>query len=424
MSDTEKRGLYIAILLLAVIATAGGSVAAMLWLERRSATPQATPQTAVPAGETTELAARNDPEASARLGHADGREPAPRAPAPPPAPVTVAATQTALTAEPQASIEDVIANSLPSVVSVEGKASAFYVARDRALTNMHVVGSSSRVTLKASDGSTANAIVLKTVEDYDLAVLEVLDAKKDQPFLALGTAVGVRAGQEVIAIGSPFGLNNSVSRGVVSALRRRRAMVVIQTDAAINPGNSGGPLLDRSGRVIGINTFSARAAENLGFAVAADHAAAILAGRPPQLEGVAVDGDISVETRSAPPSSVAQGERASEEAEARFEHRLRQLQHECRELDVLFNRWLSWSFTGRVDGTFEHPFLAVFSDGAFQGTFAPNSEAGLEEVRKLGNTLRDQLTQAEEEARRANVPPGVRRTLRERYGFAQRFWDP
>jgi S1-C subfamily serine protease len=91
--------------------------------------------------------------------------------------------------------------------------------------------------------------------------------------LELSSIGRVRPGQEVIAIGSALGvLQNTVTRGIVSALRNDGGVMLLQTDAAINPGNSGGPLLDRSGRVVGVNSMKVGgAAASIGFAVAADH---------------------------------------------------------------------------------------------------------------------------------------------------------
>ncbi len=93
----------------------------------------------------------------------------------------------------------------------------------------------------------------------------------------LGSGLRARAGQEVIALGSPLGLQNTVTRGIVSALRQVGDVTLVQTDAAINPGNSGGPLLDRSGKVIGITTMGVKSAvaQGLSFAIAIDHAQSI-----------------------------------------------------------------------------------------------------------------------------------------------------
>jgi hypothetical protein len=406
MSDGEKRGLYIAIMLLAVLASAGMSAALVLWLQRQS--------------EPIPVAASVDSEPEpVAIAIAGDHAPAPVVPKG----VAAAAVLPEGDDEPaRATREDVIAKSLPAVVSVDGKASAFFVAHDRALTNAHVVRGSSRIALKAADGTAASAIVLKTDETYDIAVLQVLDAKQDQPFLALGSALDMRAGQEVIAIGSPYGLSNSVSRGVISALRHKGSVVVIQTDAAINPGNSGGPLLDASGRVVGINSFGALFAQNLGFAVAAEHARAIVEGRSPMLEGLVLGGELDPGPRA--PTSVAQAERTRQDAEAQLARRLEQMAHEARNLDVAVNRYLANFFSGRIEGALERPLFALLTDGAFQGIFADGSEGQLEELRRFAIKLRDAVNEADENARRADVAPGQRRALRERHGFAPRFWDP
>src|SRR6185295_14808261 len=107
------------------------------------------------------------------------------------------------------------------------------------------------------------------------------------PTLRLGSSAQARAGQEVMALGAPLGLQNTVTRGIVSAVRNVESLTLVQTDAAINPGNSGGPLITRNGDVIGITTMSMRpsAAQGLSFAVGIEHAQALLAGERPVQTG-------------------------------------------------------------------------------------------------------------------------------------------
>src|SRR5205809_1676816 len=118
--------------------------------------------------------------------------------------------------------------------------------------------------------------------------MRVSNPDPNQPALRLGSGMQARPGQEAMALGSPLGLQNTVTRGIVSAVRQVGALTLVQTDAAINPGNSGGPLLGRNGEVIGITTMSMRSAvaQGLSFAVAIDHAEALLAGqRPTEVRG-------------------------------------------------------------------------------------------------------------------------------------------
>jgi S1-C subfamily serine protease len=149
------------------------------------------------------------------------------------------------------------------------------------VTNAHVVegGQAFRVTL--ADQSDWPASVVGVAPDQDVAVLKLEDAPADKlRALALGTSADLQVGQSVFAIGNPFGLDQTLTTGVISGLGReirarsgRRIDGVIQTDAAINPGNSGGPLLDSAGRVVGMNTaiFSpSGASAGIGFAVPID----------------------------------------------------------------------------------------------------------------------------------------------------------
>ena len=148
------------------------------------------------------------------------------------------------------------------------------------VTNFHVIqgGSAARVTL--ADQSTYAAKLVGAFPDRDLAVLRI-DAPKDKlPPIPIGSSRDLVVGQRVYAIGNPFGLDQTLTTGIVSALNReidsfndRTIRGVIQTDAAINPGNSGGPLLDSAGRLIGVNTQIASpsgASAGIGFAIPVD----------------------------------------------------------------------------------------------------------------------------------------------------------
>ena len=148
------------------------------------------------------------------------------------------------------------------------------------VTNYHVIqeGSGARVTLL--DQSTWPARLVGAFPDRDLAVLKIDAPAAKLPPIPIGTSRDLLVGQRVLAIGNPFGLDQTLTTGIVSALNReiesfnsRTIRGVVQTDAAINPGNSGGPLLDSAGRLIGVNTQIASpsgASAGIGFAIPVD----------------------------------------------------------------------------------------------------------------------------------------------------------
>ena len=157
-------------------------------------------------------------------------------------------------------------------------------AAGHVVTNNHVVEAAMKgggtISVRLASGEVVGARVVGTAPSYDLAVLQLGRVAKMPPPLAVGTSADLKVGQSAFAIGNPFGLDHTLTTGVISALQRRlptqegrELSGVIQTDAAINPGNSGGPLLDSAGRLIGVNTaiFSpSGASAGIGFAVPVD----------------------------------------------------------------------------------------------------------------------------------------------------------
>ncbi len=170
-------------------------------------------------------------------------------------------------------------------VDEEGLGSGVIVDPDGlVLTNHHVVAGASEIVVSLPDGRQFDGRVVGSFPESDLAVIRI-DGNR-LPSAALGSSSDLQVGQMVIAIGNPFGFEYSVTTGIVSALQRELVVGheqevvltnLIQTDAAINPGNSGGPLVDRAGRVVGINTAVLRSvagfeAQGLGFAIPIDDA--------------------------------------------------------------------------------------------------------------------------------------------------------
>lgn len=156
----------------------------------------------------------------------------------------------------------------------EGLGSGFIISKDGyILTNEHVIEGADEVsvTVTGIDKDLAAKIVGADT-NLDLALLKI-DAGADLPFLTLGNSDQIRVGNWVIAIGNPYGLDHTVTTGVISAKGRpinveeRQYENLLQTDASINPGNSGGPLLNLKGEVVGINTAISAEAQGIGFAI-------------------------------------------------------------------------------------------------------------------------------------------------------------
>jgi putative serine protease PepD len=191
-------------------------------------------------------------------------------------------------------VEDVAAQVLPGVVSIAvngprgiGTGSGVVISSDgQILTNNHVVEGGGDINVTFHDGTTASAEVVGTDPTTDLAVIQAEDVS-GLTAVELGSSDDLQVGQQVVAIGSPFGLEGTVTTGIVSALERpvsagsgtggSAVIDAIQTDAPINPGNSGGPLVNMSGQVVGINSaIYAPSAQGgsvgLGFAIPIDQA--------------------------------------------------------------------------------------------------------------------------------------------------------
>ena len=163
-----------------------------------------------------------------------------------------------------------ITNRVSSVIG-----SGFIISDDGLiLTNSHVVFGRQAISVTLDDGRRAQAKLLGADPILDLAVLRIPVPPEGHPKAILGDSEAVRIGEEVVAIGNPLGLEQTLTRGVVSGVNRilpespmSLMLPLIQTDAPINPGNSGGPLLNRCGEVIGITTSILAEAQNIGFAV-------------------------------------------------------------------------------------------------------------------------------------------------------------
>lgn len=325
-----------------------------------------------------------------------------------------------------AELEDTIQRALPAVALVEttaGKGSAFFVAPDRLVTNAHVVGVDRWVTIHTADSRKLQARVSSTAPEFDLALLTLQYPKSDQACLALGTGEQARIGMDLLAIGSPLGLlQNTVTRGILSGIRKMGPVTVLQTDASLNPGNSGGPLMDRAGVVVGITSAKLRGSQGLNFAVAAEHASALLDGRP---LGVPEPSDrpAGADLRSWLPPAASEVDHTRVLGERTYEAQLAAIARSADQLDAAFTRFISHSWYGKVEGAFDRPFYALWEARAMQGIPVRGAEGAYAELRLIAERMKGALREPEDGARRADILPGTRRDLRRKYRLEHRDWD-
>jgi hypothetical protein len=322
-------------------------------------------------------------------------------------------------------MEDVVSRVMPAVVLVEaagGRGSGFFVAPDTLLTNVHVVGRNSSVTIRRSSGATTAARVEMTASDVDIAVLKISPSDAAQPILTLGSTADARIGQEVFAIGSALGLlENTLTRGIVSGVRQTGTATLVQTDAAVNPGNSGGPLIDRTGKVVGIITMGFTERQGLNFAVAVDHARAVLGGSRPSAQRTAAQG--VPEIRSLAPALDSESDQSRSEGQRAYEAALTQLARRGDALDRTWRDFRASCYEGRVVGAFDREWFAFFDQRTMKGAVSPGCAAWFSDIQREANDVRDAVIAAEESARRAGVFPGVRRDLRRRHRLDYPGWE-
>ena len=321
-------------------------------------------------------------------------------------------------------LEDLVARVGPAVVAIEtstGRGSGFFVQKDTIVTNAHVAGNDTSVRIRRSTGTIVNARVERVATDLDLAVLKLTTPIDDQATVELGQVTRVRAGEDVVAIGSPLGVfQNSVTRGIVSAVRASGSLTLIQTDAAINPGNSGGPLMDRRGVVIGINTMGVRDAQGISFAVAVDHARELLSG---QHIATTTSTPIRTLNDSLHGTVTTDADVARNNARRAYDSALAAAANRADQLDTYWRRFKADCYDGSITGHFDREWFALFERDKMRGAINPGCTGSMSTVMNEANSIKRSVTVAEEAARKGDVYPGVRRDLRQRYRLDYSGWD-
>ena len=325
------------------------------------------------------------------------------------------------TAASPSSLEDVVSHVIPavgSIVTSTGRGTGFFVRTDTVLTNAHVVEGQTSVQLFVN-GVPHTARVTSVSSAADLAVLQVSDPSPTQATLSLGSVNNARVGEEVVAVGFALGaLSNTVTRGIVSAVRRVGDVTLIQTDAAINPGNSGGPLVDRSGQVLGINSIGVRGQEGLAFAIAADHASQLLQGR------TLVSNETPVAALNHAMGGQPEGDQLRAAGERAYATALEQIARNADQIDSYWSRY-SGTCVASATSDGDRPWFAIFDTNGVRvsGTSTYDCGSWMNTLQQNASVVRGQVVEATEAGRRNGVFPGVMRDLRHRYRLQWSGWE-
>jgi S1-C subfamily serine protease len=332
-------------------------------------------------------------------------------------------------AEPASgSFEEIVGNASAAVVSIEtatGRGSGFFVTPELIVTNAHVVQANTTVTVKLSDGTTLPAHVLRSSPEVDIAIVRPDLPRPGQTVMPMGSVNAARPGQEVIAIGSALGvLQNTVTRGIVSAVRNANGVMLIQTDAAINPGNSGGPLIDRAGRVVGITTLKmASNSESLGFAVAIDHARPLIEGRPAELVARPAGSQTPSPLAGAFSPAASEPDTIRGQGEVQFDRAMQSLARRADSLDEDWDRFRASCHVAAIPNAGDREWFGVWERPPAIDSRDVHCSRFLQDVTSIANSVRTSMTSADETARGASVIPGARRDLRRKYKLDWAGWE-
>lgn len=394
----------------------GGTGTALLWRPRPDHVPARAPEAGVPA-DTRTGAASADVAAPAASRAAWPTDPALWKDA---APSAAAAAPPAASAPITAmSLEDVVSAALPAVVLVQttdARGTGFFVSSDTVITNAHVVDGATYVTLRTSGGDETPAMVTVRSNELDLAELHVRAPRAGQVVLPLGDSSHLRAGEEVVAIGSAMGLQNTVTRGIVSSLRRLGSVMLVQTDAAINHGNSGGPIVDRAGRVVAVATMKLTGdAESIGFGVAAEHVRALL------------DGQTSPSASAQRPVDVLNGGSADadndrDEAVAGYERWIADAAKKAESLDRNWADLRAQCMSGPAPHVRGDREWFVIFEGFDENRVSPGCSNYYSDLANAARGFERQMAGAADAARRAGVFPGEARDIRHKYRLDSPDW--
>ena len=409
-SQPSSRSLRPGVALIAIVVLAG---AALLVRSRPAPAPPAVPSESEPAHEAPVSAPAPQPAGTWPTDPALWKDASsPKSAVGAPAPAAAAQAETM-------GLEDVVSAALPAVVLVQttdARGTGFFVSSDTVVTNAHVVDGATYVTLRMSSGDETPAMVTVRSNELDLAELHVSKPRPGQVTLPLTDSSHVRVGEEVVAIGSAMGLQNTVTRGIVSGLRRLGPVVLVQTDAAINHGNSGGPIVDHSGRVVAVATMKMTGdAQAIGFGIAAEHVRAL------------IDGQASLSASARRPVDVLNGGTADtdsdrDDAVAGYERLIADAAKKVESIDRSWSDLRAQCMAGPAPHARGDREWFVIWEGFDENRVSAGCSNYYADLANTARGFQRRMSDAADAARRAGVFPGEARDIRHRYRLDSPDW--
>jgi S1-C subfamily serine protease len=318
------------------------------------------------------------------------------------------------------SLEDVVSRAMPAVVRVEtekSRGSGFLVRPDLVVTNAHVTAGSLTVSVTSQAGAKMTGRVSQSSGEYDIAVIQVGGFGATDVQLPLGSSANLRLGQSIVALGWAEGLKQStLTRGVITGLRRVGDRQMVQTDAVPNPGDSGGPVLDRAGAVVGVTTFRFDNGSG-GLAVPIDDVKPFVA----KIAGAAMAPPRSAEPAVVPRPSESDMRRGI--GVQRYESDLAAVADRAATLDAAWTRYRAICRITSVPAGQAREWFNLYDPSSPLHRAPERCANVLNDVQRQADAINAAVLAAQEAARRADVYPGTRRDLLRRYHLDYAGWD-
>jgi S1-C subfamily serine protease len=318
-------------------------------------------------------------------------------------------------------LEDMIERAMPAVVMIQtpkSRGSGFFVKSDLVATNAHVVTGFQSATITTHDGAMLTGRIGQLSDQYDIALIQVQPGQADTQ-LPLGDSANLRLGQGIVALGWAQSLTQStVTRGIVTGLRRDGERSLLQTDAVPHPGDSGGPLLDRRGEVVGITTARGESGTT-GYAVAID-----------DLKPFVTRMNQNVTTTFDPQATAAADPPHESDADVRrtaglqrYTETLNAVEHFAADLDGMWARYKVQCQITTVPPGQSHEWFGLYDSRSPLHQTQPQCARFLVEIERRAGEIGGAMTSAAEVARQADVYPGPLRALRTKLRLDYSGWE-